>query len=564
MDLKGKSWVGSIYQKFEAICQEVDNFVSKDTVKFVENRAQNIGVSVKRLYSDMEQDEIPPLKCDTKPETRSGIGKQADIRDHDTPISSNMTKFYLDDKLLPVEQGSNDTLNKCDTSRRSDVGLVASPTMTHGADSFHKTKTSVSLKEDDDTIVWNDSGEGVEEKISKAMRPVTVNPSSKNQVLCVTSDEENHDECNTALDMACSPSLSVHEAELLAFKQQGSIWNSFSDEAEYFSNVPSNGWLSEGELLLGLEFSLEEDKSLPQQLEASADKGHRHDSPLMDSTTLLACDAAQKPSRTCETLHDSLPTKDEQSMDSNAVQSSEIESSCCSHDDEKMESSVLSSSQDTPSISLNLLDSTSANYTLTAENICNTQVGSNGYNHHISVVPACSPSSATVSNEIKAVDMFPPFSTIKSNDYNVSATHGLVSVVSSESQHPQCYKGAQSTLLMSPSKSGISCLYIDDLNMERIDLSTDEKHDVFNTNFYRATLHRQKNFRYYKKLLKDAFSSRKRLSKEYEHLAILQGNVDMESTHIFEPSSLPPSTASLNMATSQPSHKISDSDWEVL
>lgn len=563
MDLKGKSWVGSIYHKFEAICQEVDDFVSKDTVKFVENRAQSIGVSVKRLYSDVDPSEIPPLKYDTKPETQSGIGKQADIRDHDTPISSNMTKFYLDDKLLPVEQGSSDTLNKCDTSRRSDVGLVTSPTMTHGADSFHKSKTGVSLKEDGDTIIWNDSGEGVEEKISKVMIPVTVNPISKNQVLYVTSDEENHDECNTALDMVCSPSLSVHEAELSAFKQQGRVWNSFSDEAEYFSNVPSNGWLSEGELPLGLEFSLEEDKSLPQPLEASADKRHQHDSPPMDSATLFACDAAQKASRTCETLHNSISTKDEQIMDSNAVQSSEIVSSYCSHDDEKAQSSVISSSQDTPSISLNLLDSTSANYTSTAENICNNPVGSNGYNHHISVVPACSPSSATVSNEINAVDILPPFSIIKSNDYNVSATHGSVSVVSSESQHPQCYKSAQSTLLMSPSGSGISCLDINDLNMETIDLSTDEKCDVYNSNFCRAILYRQKNFRYYKKLLKDTFSSRKRLSKEYKHLAILHGEIDMESKHYFEPSSLPP-TASLNTVTSQPPHKISDSDWEVL
>lgn len=526
MDLKGKSWVGSIYHKFEAICQEVDNFVSKDTVKFVENRAQSIGVSVKRLYSDVEQDEIPPLKYDTKPETRSGIGKQADIRDHDTSISSNMTKFYLDDQLLPVEQGSSDTLNKFDTPRHSDVALVTSPTMTHSADSFHTTKTGVSLKEDGDTIIWNDSGEGVEEKISKVMIPVTVNPSSKNQVLCVTSDEENHNECNTAMDIACSPSLSVHESELSAFKQQGSIWNSFSDEAEYFSNAPSNGWLSEGELPLGLEFSLEDDKSLPQPLEASADKGHQHDSPPTDSATLLTCDAAQKPSRTCETLHNSFLTKDEQIMDSNAVQSSEIVSSYCSHDDENAQSSVISSCQDKPSISLNLFDSTSANHTSMAENICNTPVGSNGDNHHISVVHASSPSSATVSNEIKAVDMLPPFSIIKSN--------------------------------------GISCLDIDDLNMETIHLSTDQKCDVFNTNFYRATLYRQKHFSYYKKLLKDAFSSRKRLSQEYEHLAILHGDFDTESMHFFEPSSLPHSTASLNMATSQPSHKIGDSDWEVL
>ncbi|XP_073134033.1 uncharacterized protein [Henckelia pumila] len=556
MDLKGKSWVGSIYHKFEAMCQEVDDFVSKDTMKYVENRVQSIGVSVKRLYSDGVQDEIPPSKHDMKSKTQLVIGKQADIRDHDTPISSNMTKSYLDKKHLSVEQGSSDILKKRGTSRWSDVGLVTRPTMTPSAD----TNTGVSSKEDDGTMLWNDSGQGFEKNNSKVM---ILDPSSENKVFSMTSDEEKHNECDTTLALACSPSISVHEIEPLAFKQ-GSTFYSFSDEAECFLDVPINGWLSEGELPLFLEFSLEEDKSLPEPQEASADKGHQHDCPSMDSATLLACDVAQKPSRICETLHDSFLTKDEQIMALNAVQSSELVISYCSRDNEKEESTVISSSQSTPSISLNLLDSSSANHTLTAENTHNPPVGSNDDNHHISVVHACSPSSATVSNEIKSVDMLPPSSIIKSSEYNVSATYGSVSVVSPERQHPQCYKGAQSTLPMPPTKSGMSFLDIGDLNMETIDLSTDEKSDVFNTNFYRATLYRQKNFRYYKKLLKDTFSSRKRLSKEYEHLAILHGDIDMESKHFSEPGSLPPSSAaSLNMARSLPSHK-SDSDWEVL
>ncbi|XP_075521790.1 uncharacterized protein LOC142555034 isoform X1 [Primulina tabacum] len=361
-------------------------------MKYVENRVQSIGVSVKKLYLDGVQDEIPPLKDDMKPETQAVICKQADIRNHDTRISSNMTKSYLDKKQLPVERGSSDILKKCDTSRWSDVGLVTNPTMTHSADFFPETNAGVSLKEDGDTLIWNVSGEGVGERNSKV---VIFNPSSKNKVLSMTFDEENHNECNTTLAMACSPSLSVHETEFLCFKQ-GRTCYSFSDEAEYFLDVPSNGWLSEGELPLFLEFSLEEDKSLPEPLGASADKVQQHDSPSMDSATLLACDAAQKPSRTCETLQNSFSTKDEQIMTSNAVQSSELVYSYCSLDNDKEQSSVISSSQYTPSISLNLLDSASANCNLTAENICNPPVGSNCCNHHISVVHACSPSVTTI------------------------------------------------------------------------------------------------------------------------------------------------------------------------
>ncbi|XP_075644959.1 uncharacterized protein LOC142615943 [Castanea sativa] len=60
MDLnhKGITWVGNFFQKLEAVCQEVDDIVSKDTVKYVENQLQNIGGNVKKFYSDVVQDAI--------------------------------------------------------------------------------------------------------------------------------------------------------------------------------------------------------------------------------------------------------------------------------------------------------------------------------------------------------------------------------------------------------------------------------------------------------------------------------------------------------------------------
>nr|XP_011460775.1 PREDICTED: uncharacterized protein LOC101314829 isoform X2 [Fragaria vesca subsp. vesca] len=59
MDLKfkGPNWVGNIYQKFEAICHEVDDIVKQDTFKYVENQMQSVGKNVKKLCSDL----LPPL-----------------------------------------------------------------------------------------------------------------------------------------------------------------------------------------------------------------------------------------------------------------------------------------------------------------------------------------------------------------------------------------------------------------------------------------------------------------------------------------------------------------------
>lgn len=67
------------------------------------------------------------------------------------------------------------------------------------------------------------------------------------------------------------------------------------------------------------------------------------------------------------------------------------------------------------------------------------------------------------------------------------------------------------------------------------------------------------------KLIKDAFTSRKRLSKEYEHLAILYGDIDIESSQHFRPSSVPssPNSFILDMGLHS-SQEMCDADWELL
>ncbi|WRX08118.1 hypothetical protein QQP08_000605 [Theobroma cacao] len=61
MDLKGITWVGHVYEKFEAMCLEVEEVMYQDTVKYVENRVQTVGASVKKFYSSMMQDVMQDL-----------------------------------------------------------------------------------------------------------------------------------------------------------------------------------------------------------------------------------------------------------------------------------------------------------------------------------------------------------------------------------------------------------------------------------------------------------------------------------------------------------------------
>ncbi|XP_019093110.1 PREDICTED: uncharacterized protein LOC104749764 isoform X2 [Camelina sativa] len=59
MDFKGIKWVGNVYQKFEAMCLEVEEIIVQDTAKYVENQVHTVGNSVKKFCSDVVQDLLP-------------------------------------------------------------------------------------------------------------------------------------------------------------------------------------------------------------------------------------------------------------------------------------------------------------------------------------------------------------------------------------------------------------------------------------------------------------------------------------------------------------------------
>ncbi|KAL6535946.1 hypothetical protein OROHE_012790 [Orobanche hederae] len=109
----------------------------------------------------------------------------------------------------------------------------------------------------------------------------------------------------------------------------------------------------------------------------------------------------------------------------------------------------------------------------------------------------------------------------------------------------------------------------DDLNTEAVDLFLDVKHDearmILNSNPLHTAYHGKRDFRYYKKLIQDTLTSQKRLSKEYEHLAILYGDIDLELSQHFEPNPVPsPTETSIHAARTQSLHEISETEWELV
>ncbi|EPS62712.1 hypothetical protein M569_12076, partial [Genlisea aurea] len=59
MDFKGIAWVGNVYQKFEAMCLEVEEVVYEDTVKYMEGQMQKVSGSVKKFYTEIMDDLNP-------------------------------------------------------------------------------------------------------------------------------------------------------------------------------------------------------------------------------------------------------------------------------------------------------------------------------------------------------------------------------------------------------------------------------------------------------------------------------------------------------------------------
>lgn len=98
--------------------------------------------------------------------------------------------------------------------------------------------------------------------------------------------------------------------------------------------------------------------------------------------------------------------------------------------------------------------------------------------------------------------------------------------------------------------------------MENIDLSENVKLDescvIVDNSFLYEVSRRNRRLRSYKKKIQDAFSSKKRLTKEYEQLAIWFGDLDGHDTMQHELSSS--TTITLDPQTNW----RQDSEWELL
>lgn len=122
MSFKGIAWAGNVYEKFEAMCLEVEEAMYQDTVKYMENQVQKVGVSVKKFYSEV-MDDLRPLSC---VDPMSLASDDSSLIPHGftdvnkTPISSMLLKKENEDQVM-----SNVTAEKGSSLSGYDVNLFS-------------------------------------------------------------------------------------------------------------------------------------------------------------------------------------------------------------------------------------------------------------------------------------------------------------------------------------------------------------------------------------------------------------------------------------------------------
>ncbi|CAH8264335.1 unnamed protein product [Arabidopsis lyrata] len=120
MDFKGIKWVGNVYQKFEAMCLEVEEIIVQDTAKYVENQVQTVGNSVKKFCSDVVQDLLPDDSVDSgKPLPVSMLHEYAPV------CSFKKKRDSMNRKTRDVKQEQEVTEGKKDGCAQKFRGLDA-------------------------------------------------------------------------------------------------------------------------------------------------------------------------------------------------------------------------------------------------------------------------------------------------------------------------------------------------------------------------------------------------------------------------------------------------------
>ncbi|XP_051152226.1 uncharacterized protein LOC127266130 [Andrographis paniculata] len=585
--LKGKSWAGNIYHRFESICHDVDDLISKpighDTVKFVENQVQ-------RFYSNAAQDITPPSGDTVKSKSQSMDCQQFEIPDYASSVLDFRAEpVCVKENHLSAYKKCSDTTRNSDAQLQNELGQGMQSTGNPSTDESQEEESNPQFREDGNDIDPHDDN-------TKNSMQLTARSSSSKGICAEISDDgrtnsswvsdslpvpSSHEIQTSGEDLKVSNLNMDYFPELETLKKETITCHSSSDDIGSPSNVSVGVCGSTPDSPTRSSVS-DDNRSGSAPSETSAVEFNELELLTMDSPLPSTSNAADRSLGSDGTLFSqSFSTKDENFESSSSIQSSN------------------------PMKSRDCLRSKSADSMI---NVKDTE-------HFHQEFHPCAYNSSTplegVADDTRAVDAFPTLFISELNEKNASRINaskleaGLseirhkqqpqngdskilmlsskieknvswintskLEVGSSESRHKQQPQNGDSKLLMPSSNIGSQYVFgIDDLNMESIDLTSNtkccEQKAIFNPILTTQFIsHRRKGFRYYKNLIQDALTYHKRVSNEYKHLSILYEDIDNESSLQFDPCPVSSSPGiHLHAIGTQPSQETPDPDWELI
>lgn len=396
----------------------------QDTVKFVGNQVQNVGISVKRLYSNVVQDVLPLSGNIVKPERQAG--EQGDMQDRVSVTGIRTASTCTDEKQLPKNQVSDD--HKMQISKPANTP---------------ESQTCQYFRDNVNAIVQNsEDNSDTEKTVTKDLKSVTANSSFDGEIFSRKCDED-YISSSPVFSADGEGSTSI-EKERRYFSCQ-KVDKGFSDGMGFYE-TSSNGWLSKSMLSVFEDPYFDENGSLSSPpLPVSTHRVNVDNCPLIDTPLRPACDVddwASEKDRvlcgSCYTKHESvdLSTSDlssEQPLSYHSYNEKEqiliMPSTYCaspkspitvestSADFSKKVENVLHSRSVSDSISaassINDVDTTneaaSADFSKKAENVLHSRSVSDGCTYNISAA------SSVNAADTKALDVEPFFPILESN-----------------------------------------------------------------------------------------------------------------------------------------------------
>ncbi|KAK6946647.1 hypothetical protein RJ641_000120 [Dillenia turbinata] len=551
LKIKGISWVGNIYQKFEAMCHEVD-FVSQDKIKYVENQVHTVGESMKKACSNVMQDFLSSSSVDSGENKAQALSPAKSI---DSAMEIKLTTANEKLCLGMVDKLCADAILNPDLKS---VEVLSSPCI---SDTTESRRGSINVE-------------------SSVIESIAENNCKSGEASLTTS---------------------IHEASSESTKEESSMEVlSSSNTSEIIDMGKSEG---SGAFLLNVRFNDNVERDYNSSERSILPSGYEGKlSPTREKSIKEEATSSIMPMTSCDCNNDLLPLSESVNDDCltihESVGVSPASSSCqVSESTEKMDGSNYSIT----SVDNNFSDGTNAllfcesaskvpneskeeemGYSASCSSIsmgsCNLLeadlANSAQEKNKLGTVPASSccllsrESKGFVTDTAASALLFeevsPEFVTrssgfsykqlIKSNEFGCCTSSHEIGLFTSIKR---CDASAAFAGQLEDTTDviGTNCMETIELNDE---VKLDESCVVVDS--CALTLSRRvRHPRSYKKIIQDAFASKRRLAKEYEQLAIWYGDIDAEFGQ-----QRVQKTLSCFPVNSSSKNDPNDSDWELL